>query len=191
MPLPRAARRRGGESGRGRRARAVLRRSPDRGTHVRVYVARAGRDLAIFVARPLTEVDHALATLRWALGGVALAGIALAVLLSWLATRTAVASGRGADDDRRARRQHPRPVAPDRGARRRRGLTARALLQHDARGARALAEGAAPARRRRLARAANPADVAAHEHGGARARRPARPGDRERLRNDVVSSSRS
>ena len=60
------------------------------GTHVRVHVSRAGPDLAIFVARPLTEVDHALATLRWALGGVALAGIAFSVLLSWLATRAAV-----------------------------------------------------------------------------------------------------
>ena len=60
------------------------------GTRVRVHVERAGPNLAVFVARPLTEIDHTLATLRWALSGVALAGIALSVLLSWLATRTAV-----------------------------------------------------------------------------------------------------
>ena len=57
---------------------------------MRVHVAAAGDDLAIFVARPLTEVDHALGTLRWALGVLALAGIALAVFLSRLATRAAI-----------------------------------------------------------------------------------------------------
>ena len=50
---------------------------------------RAGRR-AIFLARPLTEVDGALATLRWALGILALAGIGLAVVLSRLAMRTAI-----------------------------------------------------------------------------------------------------
>ena len=60
------------------------------GAHVRVYVAKAGNGLAIFRARPLTETDRALATLRWALGGLALAGIVLAVVLSRLATRTAI-----------------------------------------------------------------------------------------------------
>ena len=47
------------------------------------------------------------------------------------------------------------------------------LVQHDARGARALSARAAPARRRRLARAAHAAHQPAHEPRGARARRPA------------------
>ena len=60
------------------------------GTHVRVFTVSAGPDGALVVARPLTEVDQALFTLRIALGLLAAAGIGLAVLLSRLATRTAV-----------------------------------------------------------------------------------------------------
>jgi two-component system sensor histidine kinase MprB len=60
------------------------------GTHVRVYVGRGPGNLAIFVAKPLTDVDHALATLRIALGLLALGGIGLAVVLSRIAMRTAV-----------------------------------------------------------------------------------------------------
>jgi two-component system, OmpR family, sensor histidine kinase MprB len=59
-------------------------------THVRVYTLSAGPSGALVVARPLTEVDHALFILRIALGLLALAGIGLAVFLSRLATRTAV-----------------------------------------------------------------------------------------------------
>ena len=79
------------QAGRAGRARAVLRR-PRRSTatHVRVLRQPRADGLAIFVARPLTEVDRALGTLRWALGLLALAGIALAVVLSRLATRTAI-----------------------------------------------------------------------------------------------------
>jgi two-component system sensor histidine kinase MprB len=60
------------------------------GTHLRVHVSRTPEGLALFRARPLTEVDHALSTLRWALGILALGGIALAVVLSRLATRTSI-----------------------------------------------------------------------------------------------------
>jgi two-component system sensor histidine kinase MprB len=60
------------------------------GAHVRVYISRLPEGLALFRARPLTEVDRALGTLRWALGILALGGIALAVVLSRLATRTAI-----------------------------------------------------------------------------------------------------
>ncbi|HEY6891166.1 MAG TPA: HAMP domain-containing sensor histidine kinase [Solirubrobacter sp.] len=61
-----------------------------RGEPWRVYITRGGDGLAIFLARPLEETYHALATLRWALGLLALAGIVLAVVLSRLATRTAI-----------------------------------------------------------------------------------------------------
>jgi two-component system sensor histidine kinase MprB len=60
-----------------------------RGVHVRVFTTRTGGG-AIQVARPLTEVDAALRRLRWGLGALALAGIALAVFLSRLAMRAAV-----------------------------------------------------------------------------------------------------
>ena len=60
------------------------------GAHVRVHVTRGPDGLTIFVGRSLSEVDSALGRLRWALGILALAGIALAVLLSRLATRTAI-----------------------------------------------------------------------------------------------------
>jgi two-component system sensor histidine kinase MprB len=60
------------------------------GSRVRVYVSRAGEGMAVFAARPLAEIDRALGTLRWALGILALGGIALAVVLSRLATRAAI-----------------------------------------------------------------------------------------------------
>ncbi len=60
------------------------------GKKVRVYVAPKEAGLSIFVARPLAEVDHALAQLRIALGLLALLGIGLALALSRLAMRTAV-----------------------------------------------------------------------------------------------------
>jgi two-component system, OmpR family, sensor histidine kinase MprB len=60
------------------------------GERMRVLVSRGPNELAIFVARPLAEVDSALGTLRWALGLLALGGIALAVVLSRVATRTAI-----------------------------------------------------------------------------------------------------
>jgi two-component system sensor histidine kinase MprB len=60
------------------------------GVHVRVYTASIGPGNVLQTARPLTEVDDALAKLRWALAILTLGGIGLAVLLSRLATRTAV-----------------------------------------------------------------------------------------------------
>jgi two-component system, OmpR family, sensor histidine kinase MprB len=60
------------------------------GVHVRVLTRQAGPGMAMQLARPLTEVDSALAELRLGLGLVALAGIALAAFLGRLATRHAV-----------------------------------------------------------------------------------------------------
>jgi two-component system sensor histidine kinase MprB len=60
------------------------------GTRVRVLVSKGPDGGAIFAARPLTDIDGTLFTLRWALGLLALAGILLAVVLSRLATRTAI-----------------------------------------------------------------------------------------------------
>jgi two-component system sensor histidine kinase MprB len=56
----------------------------------RMYITRAGDNQALFLSRPLSEVDSALGRLRLALGLLALAGVALAVFLSRLATRTAI-----------------------------------------------------------------------------------------------------
>jgi two-component system sensor histidine kinase MprB len=60
------------------------------GVHVRVFTTSLGPGNIVQSARSLTEVDRALSKLRWALALLALAGIGLAVLLSRLATRTAV-----------------------------------------------------------------------------------------------------
>ncbi len=60
------------------------------GTRVRVYTRQAEPGTAVQLARPLTEVDGALADLRLGLGLVAVAGIALAAFLGRLATRHAV-----------------------------------------------------------------------------------------------------
>jgi two-component system sensor histidine kinase MprB len=60
------------------------------GTNVRVLTQRAGPDLAVQLARPLTEVDDALANLRLGLALGSLAVIALAAFLARYATRHAV-----------------------------------------------------------------------------------------------------
>jgi two-component system sensor histidine kinase MprB len=60
------------------------------GTRVRVLTQRAGPDLAVQLARPLTEVDDALRNLRLGLVLGSLAVIALAAYLARYATRHAV-----------------------------------------------------------------------------------------------------
>ena len=60
------------------------------GTRVRVYTRQGEQGTAVQLARPLTEVDGALADLRLGLGLVSVAGIALAAFLGRLATRHAV-----------------------------------------------------------------------------------------------------
>ena len=60
------------------------------GTQVRVLTQRAGPDLAVQLARPLTEVNDALGKLRLGLALGSLAVIALAAFLARYATRHAV-----------------------------------------------------------------------------------------------------
>jgi two-component system sensor histidine kinase MprB len=60
------------------------------GVHVRYYTARAPDGSAVQVARPMTEVDGALRKVRMGLVVVALVGIALAAFLARFATRQAV-----------------------------------------------------------------------------------------------------
>jgi two-component system sensor histidine kinase MprB len=60
------------------------------GVHVRVYTRQAEPGLALQLARPLTEVDRALSSLRLGLGLVSISGILLAAFLGRLATRHAV-----------------------------------------------------------------------------------------------------
>jgi two-component system, OmpR family, sensor histidine kinase MprB len=59
------------------------------GVHARIYTVSAG-GATLQTVRSLAEVDGALFKLRWALALLTLAGIGLAVLLSRLATRTAI-----------------------------------------------------------------------------------------------------
>jgi two-component system sensor histidine kinase MprB len=60
------------------------------GQHLRVYTERTAAGNVLQVARPLTEVDETLATLRLGLGAIVLLGVAAALGLGFAATRTAV-----------------------------------------------------------------------------------------------------
>jgi two-component system sensor histidine kinase MprB len=60
------------------------------GRHLRVYVTRTPEGGALELARSLAEVDGTLGTLRVGLAVVALLGVAAALALARLATRTAV-----------------------------------------------------------------------------------------------------
>ena len=125
-----------------------------------------------------------------ALGLLALAGIALAVFLSPAGDAHRRPPGRRADRDRRARRPHARPLAPHR--RRRATTRSRAWLAGSfntmLEALERVPARAAPARRRRLARAAHAAHLAAHEPRGAGSRRPARRGrPRRACARDLVA----
>jgi two-component system sensor histidine kinase MprB len=61
------------------------------GVHLRLLTTADADGGAVQVARPLTEVDHALSRLRFVLAVVGLAGIALAALLGALVARAALA----------------------------------------------------------------------------------------------------
>ena len=61
------------------------------GVHLRLLTSHDADGGAVQVARPLTEVDHALNRLRFVLAVVGLAGIALAALLGALVARAALA----------------------------------------------------------------------------------------------------
>ena len=110
------------------------------------------------------------------------------------AARLARRAGAGAPPDgrHRTRRAHAGPRPPHRGRRGGRARAAGRELQHDAGRARALAPGPAPARLRRLARAAHAADQRAGEPRRARARRaaaPARARPRDRGRTGAAAAS--
>ena len=57
-------------------------------THVRVYTAQVSKGVAVQIARPLTEVDHALGRIRLLLLVVSAGGVALAAALGLVVART-------------------------------------------------------------------------------------------------------
>jgi two-component system sensor histidine kinase MprB len=59
-------------------------------THVRVYTAQVGKGVAVQIARPLTEVDHALSRIRLLLLAVSAGGVALAAVFGLTVARTAL-----------------------------------------------------------------------------------------------------
>jgi two-component system sensor histidine kinase MprB len=61
------------------------------GTHLRVLTARYGDGTAVQVARPMDEVDSAMAALRLVLIGVAVSAVLIAALLGRLVARAALA----------------------------------------------------------------------------------------------------
>jgi two-component system sensor histidine kinase MprB len=68
----------------------TLRDATINGVHMRIATAPESGGIALQVARPLTETDSLLGTLRLVLLGIDLAGVAIAVVLSWLAARPAL-----------------------------------------------------------------------------------------------------
>ena len=73
----------------GRRS-AFFRDATVAGPHVRIYTARLGKTTAIEIARPLTEVDHALARIRLLFLILSLMAIALAAAVGFAVARTAL-----------------------------------------------------------------------------------------------------
>ena len=57
------------------------------GTRVRIYTAPIARDVALQVARPLSDVDNILERLKFILAAVAMGGVALSALLGSLIAR--------------------------------------------------------------------------------------------------------
>ena len=60
------------------------------GTHLRVLTEPLAPGYALQIARPLTETDHTLSSLRLLLGLITGAGVLFAALLGWLVSRTAL-----------------------------------------------------------------------------------------------------
>jgi two-component system sensor histidine kinase MprB len=74
-----------------RGARGVtLRDATVNGVHMRIATAPESNGVALQVARPLDETDSLLATLRWVLLGIDIAGVSLAIGLGLLAARPAL-----------------------------------------------------------------------------------------------------
>jgi two-component system sensor histidine kinase MprB len=69
----------------------VLRDTRGGGVHFRVLSVPAGQGFTVMLARPLTDVDETLSTLAGMLAVVFAGGVALAVGLGFLVTRTAAA----------------------------------------------------------------------------------------------------
>ena len=123
------------------------------------------------MALPLSDVDSTLTHLRLVLALVCLGGIALAAALGLLVSRAALVPVRrltGAAE--RVARTQDLGHRIEAGEEDELGRLA-GELQHDAGRARALAPGPAPARLRRLARAAHAADERAGQPRRARDRR--------------------
>ncbi len=68
----------------------TLRDATVNGVHMRIATAPGSNGVALQVARPLDETDSLLATLRWVLVGIDIAGVLLAIGLGLLAARPAL-----------------------------------------------------------------------------------------------------
>ena len=131
--------------------------------------SRPGR--AVQFAQPLNEVNELLDHLRLILVLIGLGGILLAALLGQAGRARRGAARQAADTGGRACRRDTGPLPAHRPCRGRRDRAARGQLQRDARRARGLdgrtgrlGPRPAPARRRRLARAAHAGHEPAYEH---------------------------
>ena len=143
------------------------------GTHLRVFTFAYGPDAAIQVARPLTEVEKSLHRIGLFLILVALGGILAAAVLGLLVARAALSPVRRLTStvERVTETQDLSERIDVDGKDELSRLAASFNTMLGAR--RGVHEGAAPARRGCVARAAHAADERAHEHRGARRRQGA------------------
>ena len=163
--------------------------SDDGGTqslHVRVYAEKVADGFAAQVARPLDEVDHTLGRLGTYLliigvGGVVIAG-ALGMLVGAAALRPVGQLTEVAEEVAATRDLSRRIGTSSRDEAR----TSRDGVQPDAHGARQLGARAAPARRRRVSRAADAAREPQNERRGARGREDAARGGAQEAPRDVI-----
>ena len=146
------------------------------GTHLRVFTFAYGPDAAVQVARPLTEVDQSLNRIGLFLLLIAAVGVVIAAGLGLLVARAALTPVRRltetAERVTETRDLSERIDVEGKDELSRLAASFNTMLG----GARGIDPRAAPARRRRLARAAHAAHERAHEHRGARerSRAPAR-----------------
>jgi two-component system sensor histidine kinase MprB len=69
------------------------------GTHVRIYTTRSAGGAAVEIARPLTEVDHALARIKLLFGGISLLVVAAAAALGLVVARATLRPVRRLTED--------------------------------------------------------------------------------------------
>ena len=128
----------------------------------RVLAVHLPNGSSLLISKSLTPTEAVMTKLRWVLLIVGGVGVAVAAVAGGMVTRAGLRPVGTADRGGRTGGAHRRPAAHP-GLRQRRIGQAHRGVQHDAARAGRVPGTADPAGRRRRARAAHPADVAAHQ----------------------------